>query len=273
MQKGLFKLLQDASVRVKVGAREYRPTISLPGFEVKLLKPQNIVEMLHVGTRDLGVAGADWVREKQADLVEVLDTGLDPVRVIAAAPTALLEGGKLPKRHLIVASEYSRLTSEWIEDRGLDASLVQTYGATEVFPPEDADCIVDNTATGATLVANGLDIFDTLMHSSTRLYANPKAMEDADKRGRIEHMALLLRSVLEARARVMIELNVPVDQLDAIVEVIPCMRQPTISRLHGEGGYAVKSAVPRKELAALIPELRARGGTDLVVTDIAQIIP
>ena len=155
MQEGVFALLRDAGVAVRTGARGYRPTVGLPATEAKILKPQNIVEMLDAGSRDLGFAGADWVAEKGADLVEVLDLALDPVRVVAAAPVALLDAdGALPARPLVVASEYERLTTAWVADQGLEARFVRSYGATEVLPPEDADLIVDNTATGATLAAN-----------------------------------------------------------------------------------------------------------------------
>jgi len=273
MEKGVLTLLEDAGIEVHMGSRSYRPVVMMEGFETKMLKPQNIVEMLHVGSRDIGFAGADWVAEMGADLVELLDTRLDRVRLVAAAPEDLLEGGRLPDRPLLVASEYGRLTRQWIADRGLDAKLVHSYGATEVFPPEDADCIVDNTATGSTLAANALEIVDELMTSSTRLYASPEALDRPERRDRIERLVMLLESVLAARQRVMLELNVGRDQLDAVIAMLPCMREPTISTLHGEAGYAVKAAVPRSGLTTLIPELKAHGGTDIVVTGLAQIIP
>ena len=273
MQEALFGLLRDAGVRVRLGQREYRPAISLPGFQVKLLKPQNIVEMLHAGTRDAGFAGYDWVVEKDAHLETLLDTGLSPVQVVAAAPVDLLRVGQLPKRHLVVASEYQRLTRGWITSRGLDATLVRTYGATEVFPPEDADCIVDNTATGSTLAANRLEIIDELMRSSTRFFANPQALKDPTKRAAVEHLTMLLESVLAARARVMLEQNVPADRQAAVEEALPCMREPTVSPLHDGAGYAVKAAVPREGLPSLIPELKARGGLDIIVTRPTQIVP
>ena len=202
MEKGVYALLNEAGIELRSGSRTYRPLISLPEFEVKILKPQNIVEMLHVGSRDLGFAGADWVAELGANLVSLLDTELDPVKVVAAAPLTTLVDGELPKRALLVASEYERLTKRWIEERGMNAQFVRSYGATEVFPPEDADCIVDNSATGSTLRANGLEIVATLMTSSTRLYANPKALENPAKREPIERFVLLVRSVLDARRRV-----------------------------------------------------------------------
>ncbi len=273
METGVFNLLSAAGIELHVGQRGYRPVLSEPGFEVKLLKPQNIVEMLAAGSRDIGFAGADWVAEKQADLVELLDTGLDPVRIVAAAPESLLVGGTLPSSHLVVASEYERLARQWITARGLDATFVHSYGATEVFPPEDADIIVDNTATGETLAANGLAIVDVLLPSSTRLYASPGAIADPDKKSAIDGLALSLRSVLEARKRVMLELNASLEDLDAIIAALPSMREPTVAMLHGGAGMAVKAAVPRGDLTRLIPLLKQLGATDIAVSELAQIVP
>lgn len=150
---------------------------------------------------------------------------------------------------------------------------MRSHGATEVFPPEDADCIVDNTATGATLRDNDLEILALVMRSSTRLYASRAAMDDPERRGAVEHLALLLRSVLEARARVMLEVNVSAERLEELAAVLPCMREPTIAPLHGDAGFAMKVAVPRKDLPALIPLIKSHGGTDIVVSSVAQIVP
>ena len=267
MEGGVLSLLGDAGIHVRPGARGYRPDVSLPETEAKLLKPQNVVEMLAAGSRDAGFAGADWVAELQADVIELLDTELDQVQIVAAAP------GALPDRRVVVASEYERLARAWIADRRLAADFVRSYGATEVFPPEDADVIVDNTATGATLEANGLRVVDVLMQSSTRLYANRHALDDPTRRRRIEDLVLLLRSVLDARRRVMLEVNASAECLDAVVAALPAMRRATVSPLFGNNGYAVKAAVPRDILPLVIPAVKAAGGTDVVVSRLAQIVP
>ncbi len=273
MQAELFTLLDAAGLKVRAGSREYRPTIA-GGYNVKILKPQNIIEMVAAGSRDAGFAGADWVAELGADLVEVLDTGLDPVSLVAAAPDALLTGGQLRRRDgLVVASEYPNLTRQWIARLGLDATFVRSYGATEVFPPDDADLIVDNTATGATLAANGLSIFDTLMTSSTRLFVNRRILDQPARRAAVEDLAMLVGSVLEARRRVMLEVNVTPDRLEAVCAVLPCMREPTIAMLHGDAGFAIKSAVLRADLPRIVPLVKASGGTDLIVSALTQIVP
>jgi ATP phosphoribosyltransferase len=273
MEAGVSALLADAGIQVRKSSRGYRPNISIPGFEAKILRPPNIVEMLHAGSRDLGFAGADWVAELDARVVEMLDCRLDPIRLVAAAPRELVACGELFNRPIVVASEYRRLTTAWIKKKGLEATFVQSYGATEVFPPEDADLIVDNTATGNTLQANGLAVIDELMTSSTRLYAHPGVLQDPRSKEAVDRFVLLLRAVLEARRRVMVEVNVDAAHLEAVIAVLPCMREPTISRLSGESGYAVKAAVPREDLPAVIPEIKARGGGDIVVSNLAQIVP
>ena len=270
MHENVVHLLSDAGIQLRQSPRGYRPEVSLPGVITKVLKPQSIVEMVHAGTRDCGFAGADWVRELDANVIEVLDTGLDPVRIVAAAPKELLVNGELPPQPLIVASEYETITKQWMREGD---SFVRSWGATEVLPPEDADCIVDNTATGSTLRANGLQIVGELMTSSTRFIACPQAMDDPEKRAKIEEIALLLRSVIEARARVMLEMNVGADMLDALLSVLPSMRKPTVSELAQGAGYAVRSAVPRTKLAEVVPQLKAVGATDIVVTEFAGIVP
>ncbi|MBA4027994.1 MAG: ATP phosphoribosyltransferase [Planctomyces sp.] len=273
MHDQIVRLLADAGIRVSTDARGYRPRVSLPGVEAKILKPQAIVEMLALGTRDVGFAGSDWVAEMRADLVEVLDTGMDAVQVVVAAPESLAPGGRLPDRPLRVASELSRLTEAWIARRGRGDRFVRSWGATEVLPPEDADCIVDISASGETLRANKLAVVDVIMSSSTRLYASRAAAADPAKRARIDDLAMLLRSVIDARGRVMLELNVSGERLAQVTEVLPCMKEPTLSPLHHGAGFAVKAAVPRESLAELIPRLRARGGTDIVISPIAQVVP
>lgn len=269
----LDALLSESGLRISLDGRAYRPTTAVDWLDAKVQKPQAIVEMLDAGIRDVGITGADWVAELGADVVEVLDLQLNPVRVVAAASDSFLVDGKLPQRPMRVASEYLELTRRWIAQRGYDAQLIRSWGATEVLPPEDADVIVDNTATGSTLSANRLTIVEEVMRSTTRLYASKRAWACAEKRQAIEEMALLLRSVLDARKRVVLELNVEPNALDRVLAMLPSMREPTVAKLADDRGYAVKAAVLRKEVPNIVPRLRAAGGTDILVSRPAQIIP
>ena len=273
IQNNFFKLLNDAGIELKGSARSYRPSLSLDGFDTKILKTQNIVEMLQLGRRDIGVAGLDWVVELKAELIELLDTRLDPVKIVAAAPEDFPSAERYKNRELIVATEYLSIAQDWVKQKKLNASVIRSFGTTEAFPPEDADCIIDNTSSGATLAASKLTILDEILQSSTRVYANPRALDDINKRSNIEDFVLLLKGVLNARERVMVEINVTRQLLNSVASILPCMKTPTISELYADAGFVVKAAVSRKLLPTLIPKIKECGGTDIVVTSLSHVIP
>ena len=271
MAEGVLKLMEEAGLKVLANGRNYRPLCRDPRFELKILKPQDIVRMVELGRHDLAFAGHDWVVELGAAVDELLDTELDSVRIVAAAPEALVASGELKARPIVVASEYERITRDWLDRQGYNAVFVRSHGATEVFPPEDADMIVDNTATGRTLVENGLAEIAILMRSSTRLIANPALMKGPQGEA-VEEFLLLLRSVLDARKRVMLEMNVGAAALEAVLGALPCMRRPTVMPLSGDGGFAVKSAVLRAEVPAIIPRLKASGAVDILEYPFSKVV-
>jgi ATP phosphoribosyltransferase len=271
-QQEVFNLLADAGLRIRATEQEYRPACSDARFEIKLLKAANIPRLVEFGAHDVGITGRDWIAETGADVVELLDTGLLPVRLVAAAPIGVDPFQRRNGAALIVASEYENLTAQYMRSKQAEFRYVRTYGATEVFPPEDADLIVDNTATGSTLRANGLEIIDEILCSSSRLIANRATLADPRRREAIEELVLLVTSVLEGRKRVLLDMNVSADRLDAVVELLPAMKSPTIQPLHGQRGYAVRVAVLRDEVHRILPAIRRAGATDILQTSIQKVV-
>lgn len=275
IQEKVVGLLELIGVKLAKDGRSYKPTcISDTGIEIKMLKGQNIPNLVALGRHDIGFAGYDWVTEQRADVVEVLDLEFDPVRIVVAVPEALAESNNYRKldRQLVVASEYRQLTTDFIARQNLNAVFLQTFGATEALPPEDADMIVDNTATGTTLKANRLVIIETLMTSTTRFIANKAAYANKEKRRKIDELAMLMQASLRAREKVLLEMNVSKEDFERLVNDLPCMRAPTISELYNGDGYAVKIAVSSKEVPALIPKLVALGARDILEYKLQKIV-
>jgi ATP phosphoribosyltransferase len=271
IHEGVVRLLNDAGLGVEADERVYRPRVEDPEVDVKIMKPQNIPQLVELGSHDAGFTGQDWIAESGADVAEIMDLELDPVDIVAAVPAQLLHED-LHRRKIVVASEYQNLARSFLERERYDFVLLRTYGATEVFPPEDADMIVDNVSTGRTLAEHDLRIIATLTQSSTRFIANRKAAAEPWKGEKIARLKMLLLAVLDARGRVMLEMNVPGDRLEEIVRILPCMRSPTVASLYAEQGYAVKVAVRREEVAALIPLLKRMGATDILEFELRKVL-
>ena len=178
----------------------------------------------------------------------------------------------MQQRPLIVASEYKNISEAYLDSLGLDYQLLRSYGATEVFPPEDADMIIDNTSTGTTIRANRLKIVDTVMESTTQFIANTEVLNDPGKRQDIEDLLTLMQSVINGRERVLLEMNCSNEKITSIVDLLPAMRYPTVSKLYQEKGFAVKAAVKKSAIRELIPQLIAAGATDILETAIRKAI-
>jgi ATP phosphoribosyltransferase len=266
------RLFAEAGFPISLADRTYRPAMGADWLDAKIMKPQNVGELLELGSHDAGFTGIDWIRESGADVEEVMDLGLDRVRIVAAVPASMDEEALRTKK-LVVATEYVGLAEAWLKERAYQFRIVRTYGATEVFPPDDADMIIDNTSTGQTLKDNGLRITAVILESSTRFVASRAAMADPEKRGRIEELAMLFRAVLDGRDKVMLEMNVIKGRFAELVAGLPAMRSPTVAPLYGDDGYAVKIAVKKDEVPDLIPRLKRLGATDIVEYDLRKVVP
>ncbi len=264
-------ILAEASIIRESSGRGYTPRSCDPELQAKMMKPQNIAQLVEIGSHDVGFTGLDWMTETGADVEEVMDLGFDPVEIVSAAPCSSTRQA-LGSRRIIVASEYERITRNYLEKEGFDFFFIRTYGATEAFPPQDADLIVDNMASGRTLKENGLEIMDRLFSSSTRFIANRDSLRDPCKREKIGEIEMLIRAMLDARDRVMLEMNVPLDKMEEVVRALPCMRAPTVSPLYKNLGYAVKAAVRKRETVKLLPLLKKLGATDILEYELNKVI-
>jgi len=264
-------LLTEAGFPIALAERTYRPSLGADWIDAKIMKPQNVGELLELGSHDAGFTGIDWVKESGADVAEVMDLGFDKVKIVAAVPK---ESGEdyLKSKKLVVATEYVNLAKSWLGKSGYQYRILRTYGATEVFPPDDADMIIDNTSSGQTLKDNGLKIIGTILESSTRFVASHTALDDPEKRNRIEELAMLFHAVLDGRDRVMLEMNIPKDRFETMVNSLPAMRSPTVAPLFGDSGYAVKIAVKKHEVPDIIPRLKKLGALDIVEYDLRKVV-
>jgi ATP phosphoribosyltransferase len=263
---------------VRSSTVDYRATIDDPRVdEVRILRPQEIPVYVAEGLFDVGVTGRDWVEETGADVVSLGElryskASNDPVKVVVAVAddSPAQRVSDLPQG-VRVSSEYPELTRRFFAERGIEADVRLSYGASEAKVPDIADCVVDITETGRALRAAGLRVIDTILTSYTEVVANPASHADPDIRHAMGQLMTLLYGVLEAREKVLLKLNVAAESLQAVLDVLPSAKSPTISEL-ARGGFAVESLVEKRYINLVIPALRDAGATDLLEIPIAKIV-
>ncbi|MGC8481200.1 MAG: ATP phosphoribosyltransferase [Acidimicrobiales bacterium] len=281
LERATLDLFRDADLAVERSSEvDYRARIDDPRIgEVRILRPQEIPTYVADGLFDFGITGRDWIEETGADVVslgalEYSKATSRPIKVVLAVP------GDSTANHISdlkdgvrVSTEYPNLTRRYFEAAGISVHIVFSYGATEAKVPDIADAVVEITETGRALRAAGLRIVETLLTSHTEFVAHPAAYADEHKRHAMEQILSLLQGTLAARSRVLVKLNVSEADLPRIIDELPSMKSPTISKLFGDSGYAVEAVVPRHTINTLIPSLKDHGATDILEIPLSKIVP
>ncbi len=275
--ESVYELLSDVGISIHLPDRTYFPITNQKDLAFQVVKPQITSLLLAKNKADVGFSGKDWVYENgvENEVVEIMDLGFDPVRIVAAIPE-VKDYDKILKGEVTIATEYQALSKKYIQDKKINGTIFRTWGTSEGFVQDNEDSIaqvlIDNTSTGSSLKANRLKIVDTLMESSTRMYASKEAMNDPEKKQKIMELKMLFETVLNARSRVMLEMNCSEKDFDALIKGIPAMKSPTVSPLFGGNGYAVKIAVQKSEVPTLLPKLQSLGATDIVEYELRKVM-
>ncbi len=279
LEEQTLLLFKQADLEIKKTEREYNPKVNDPRInKVKILRPQEIPKYIDEGYFDLGISGRDWVVESNSDVVEVADMpyskqGAGIVKIVIAVPQdSDIKTAADIKPESRVTTEYPNITKAFFENLGIPIDMHFSYGATEAKVPDLMDVVVDLTETGSTLRKNGLKIVDVMMESSSKLIANKDSWADPVKRQEIEEIKTLLLAVIEARGKVLIDMNVPADKLDAVIDALPSMKHPTVSQLYKSDYYAVETVISKNEINILIPKLKNLGAEDIIEMEISKIV-
>lgn len=277
LQESTLNMFKKAGYSINISSRSYKPSIDDTNIECLLIRAQEIPRYVEKGIIDIGLTGLDWVIENNADVVNVgklvyAKQGLKPVRwVLAVSDSSKIKtiedlNGKR------IATEVVNITKKYLTDKGVDASVEFSWGATEVKVPELVDAIVDLTETGSSLKANNLRVLDTLLESTTVLISNKESWKSSWKRKKTEDLFMLLKGALAAESMVGVKMNVQKSNLEEVISVLPALRKPTISNLSSDGWVAVETIVDEKIIRDLIPKLKSAGAEGIIEYPLNKVI-
>ncbi len=280
LEKQVLELFSAADLQVlRGGDRDYHARVDDPRInKVRFLRPQEIPTYVEQGIFDLGISGRDWITETGADVVSLGEIGGGRagealVSVVLAVPkeSPWQQVSDLPDG-VRISTEMPETTRRYLAEHGVKAKVFTSHGATEAKIPDIVDAIVDLTETGSSLRKAGLRILATLLTSRTELIANREAYDDETKRAAMEDLVVLLQGALRARGHVLLKLNVPADQLEAVIDVLPAMASPTVMTLAAKDMRALETVVPKRGVNMLIPALKSAGACDILELPISKIV-
>jgi ATP phosphoribosyltransferase len=277
LENATIELFRKAGFNISTSSRSYFPAIDDPEIECMLIRAQEMARYVEDGILDAGLTGRDWVEENAADVVTIVDLiyakqSFGKVRWVLAVPDASPFQSVKDLQGKIIATELVETTKRYLARNGVTAKVEFSWGATEVKPPVLADAIVEVTETGSSLRANKLRIVETILESNTQLIANKQAVQDDWKRRKLEDIRMLLDGAISALGKVGLMLNVRKQDLNAVLGVLPALKNPTISHLSDEEWLAVNTILDESTVRRIIPRLKEAGAQGIVEYPLNKIV-
>jgi ATP phosphoribosyltransferase len=277
LQDATIELFAKAGWRIALSARSYVPSIDDDEIECLMVRAQEMARYVETGALDAGITGHDWVVETEANVEELAELvyakqRLARVRWVLAVPedSPIQKPADLAGK--IIATEVVRTTEKYLARHGVNARVEFSWGATEVKVPRLADAIVEVTETGSSLRANRLRIVDTVLESATVFIMNRESATDTWKREKAENLILMLQGAIDATTKVGLMLNVRREHLDAVLKVLPALKNPTISTLSDPEWVAVNTIIEEAVVRQILPRLKSAKAQGIVEYPLNKIV-
>ncbi|MDA8974967.1 ATP phosphoribosyltransferase [Akkermansiaceae bacterium] len=277
LQEPTLRLLEKAGYNIYTSDRGLRPSSDDDSLDIYMIRAQEIARYIDQGFIDCGITGYDWAYENNVDLVDLAELPYSrattrPTRWVLVVPedSPVQTVEDLEGKH--IATEGMGITKRYLEEKGVTAKVEFSWGATEVKVPDLVDAIVDVTETGSSLRANKLRIVDELLRSFPHFYSSKDAFANDWKREKMERMVMMIKGALEARDKVGLKLNLPAASLEAVLEKMPSLRRPTVSRLADEDWVAVETIICENVARSLIPDLKELGAEGIIEYPLNKIV-
>jgi ATP phosphoribosyltransferase len=238
-------------------------------LEILFLRDDDIPEYVQDGIADLGIVGENVIIEAGAEVsyLQPLGFGKCTLKIAIQSTSTITKLAELNGK--AIATSYPVILQKYLSENNVDAQIRNISGSVEIGPGLGlSDAIFDIVSTGGTLKSNGLKPFKNVMDSEAVLICS-KGMETNPE---ILELMQRIQSVLRAKATKYVVLNVEKSKLQAVVDLLPGVKSPTIVPLFEEGWVAVHSVIAEQDFWEKINSLKAAGAEGIVVMPIEKII-
>lgn len=264
-------LLAESNIKFEQSKRLLLiPSRNFP-IEILFLRDDDIPQSVADGIADIGIVGENEYVEKKKDAEIIKRLGFSKCRLSLAIPKAADYNGPEWFNGKVIATSYPEILSDFLKEKNIKADIHLITGSVEIAPGIGlADAIFDIVSSGSTLVTNHLKEVEVLMQSEAVLIAN-KNLSDVNK-AILAELLFRIEAVQLAEDKKYVLMNIPNENLDKIIEILPGMKSPTIMPLAKEGWSSLHVVIAEKRFWDIIGKLKTLGAESILVMPIEKMI-
>jgi ATP phosphoribosyltransferase len=266
-----IQLLKECGIRIDNGRDQLKAAARNFPIEVLYLRNSDIPQYIQDGVADIGILGENTIIEKKKEVEIVQKFGFSKCRLSLATPKEMPYNSVKDLEGKRIATSYPVSLQLFLDANGINADIHEISGSVEIAPNIGlADAICDLVSTGSTLFKNGLEEQDIVLKSEAVVAASPKM--DAERREILDRLLFRVKSVLAARDKKYLLMNVPTARVAEVAALLPGMRSPTVLPLAEEGWSSVHTVIDENRFWDIIDELRTKGAEGILIVPIDKMI-
>ncbi len=264
-------LLTESGIKLESGKRLLLiPARNFP-LEVLFLRDDDIPQSVADGVADIGIVGENEYAEKKKNAIITKRLGFSKCRLSLAIPKEIEYSSIEWFNGKVIATSYPEILKDFLEQHKVSSEIHVITGSVEVAPGIGlSDAIFDIVSSGSTLVSNHLKEVEVLMKSEALLISNPKLT--VEKQAILDELLFRIEAVQMAEDKKYVLMNVPTENIDKIIEVLPGMKSPTIMPLAKEGWNSLHAVIDEKRFWDIIGKIKALGAEGILVIPIEKMI-
>lgn len=266
-----LKLLKDCGLAINNGKDQLKVIVDNFPAELLYLRNSDIPQYIEDGTADLGIVGENLLVEKQKKVELVQKLGFSKCKVSLAVPKEVKDDSLEYFNGKKIASSYPVTLQNFLDDNNISADIHTISGSVEIAPNIGlADGICDIVSSGSTLFKNGLKETHVILKSEAVLV---KSLNLSDEQETIlDKLLFRIQAVLRAKNSKYILLNVQNENIEAVTNILPVLKSPTILPLAEEGWSSLHSVIEENKFWDVIDELKQAGAEDILIVPIDKMV-
>jgi ATP phosphoribosyltransferase len=266
-----MNLLKEADIKVSASKRTLLVQSSNFPLEVLYLRDDDIPQSVASGVADIGIVGENEFVERHENAQVIERLGFSKCRLSLAIPKEIKYNGVEWFNGKKIATSYPNILKNYMNKNGINADIHVITGSVEISPGIGlADGIFDIVSSGSTLVSNNLAEVETVMKSEAVLIGNWKM--DDEKHQILNEMLFRFEAVRSALDKKYVMMNAPKDKIEAITEVLPGIKSPTIIPLADTNWCSIHTVLDEKRFWEIINRLKELGAQGILVSPIEKMI-
>ncbi len=266
-----IQLLKESGLNFKEGNNQLKIVVENFALEILLLRNADIPQYVEDGIVDLGIVGENILIEQQVDYDVLRKLGFASCRLSLAIPKAENYNDISALTQKRIATSYPNTLRAYLTKNNIQAEIHTLSGSVEIAPNIGlADAVCDLVSSGTTLFNNGLREVETILNSEAVLIKSPKI--NSVKQKTIDKLVFRMDAVLRPKKSKYVLLNVPNDKINAVSQILPVLKSPTVLPLAQPGWSSLHSVIDENQFWSVIDQLKAAGAEDILIIPINKMV-